>query len=153
MSGWEIVRAEEPDLDLVAPLFDAYRRFYDQPGDLEGSRRFIADRFAAQDSVIFLALESADSELIRGLGFLQLFPSHSSVSMKRVWILNDLYVSEEARGRGVGRALMDRARDLAVASGAKGLVLETGADNETAKRLYEALGYRIGDNHHYELIL
>jgi GNAT superfamily N-acetyltransferase len=153
MSGWEIVRAEEPDLDLVAPLFDAYRRFYEQAADLEGSRKFIAERFAALDSVIFLALESDDAEAIRGLGFVQLFPSFSSVSMKRLWILNDLYVAAEARGRGVGRALMERARELAVETGAKGLVLETGADNHTAKRLYEALGWRIDGTHHYELLV
>jgi GNAT superfamily N-acetyltransferase len=153
MSGWEIVRAEEPDLDLVAPLFDAYRRFYEQPGDLEGARRFIAERFAALDAVIFLALESGDAETIRGLGFVQLFPSFSSVSMKRLWILNDLYVAEVARGRGVGRALMNRARDLAIDTGAKGLVLETGADNHAARRLYEDLGYRIDGTRHYELIV
>ncbi len=71
--------------------------------------------------------------------------------MRDLWILNDLFVAPEGRRQGVGRALMDRARRLAVETGARGLVLETEADNQTAKGLYEELGWSLDEAHHYHL--
>lgn len=135
------------DVDRLAPLFDGYRQFYRQPADLEGSRRFLAERLAAGESRIFVA-ETADGW---PLGFVQLFPSFSSVSMKRLWVLNDLFVAPDARRSGVARALMDRARELAVETGAKGLILETESHNAPAKRLYEELGWALDGTDHYEL--
>jgi len=142
------VREAAPeDLDCLAPLFDAYRQFYRQPPDLEGAHGFLADRIGAGESRIFLAEEEAGE----ALGFVQLFPSFSSVSMKRLWVLNDLFVHPAARGRGVARALMERARRLAIETGAKGLILETEPDNWRAKRLYEDLGYVLDGTDHYVL--
>ena len=77
----------------------------------------------------------------RALGFVQLYPSFSSVAARRLWVLNDLYVTPEGRGRGIGRALMERARRHAVETGACRLTLETMSDNETARALYRSLGY------------
>jgi len=101
-----VFRADAQHLDVLAPLFDGYRRFYRQPSDLAAARRFLADRLAADESVIFAAaLPEAD-----GLaGFTQLYPFFSSVRMRRVWVLNDLYVAPGARRQGVARALMDAA--------------------------------------------
>jgi ribosomal protein S18 acetylase RimI-like enzyme len=56
-------------------------------------------------------------------------------------VLNDLFVAAEGRRRGVGRALMDRARRHAEGTGACRLTLETMSDNHEAKRLYVSLGY------------
>ncbi len=135
------------DVDRLAPLFDGYRQFYRQPADLDGARRFLAERLAAGESRVLMA-ETADGW---PLGFVQLFPSFSSVSMKRLWILNDLFVAPDARRSGVARALMDRARALAVETGAKGLILETESHNAPAKRLYEELGWALDGTDHYEL--
>ena len=135
------------DVDRLAPLFDGYRRFYRQPSDPEGVRRFLAERLGAGESRVFVA-EAEDG---RALGFVQLFPSFSSVSMKRLWILNDLFVAPGARRAGVARALMERARQLAVETGAKGLILETESHNAAAKTLYEDLGWELDGTHHYEL--
>ena len=55
---------------------------------------------------------------------------------------NDLYVIAEARKLGVGRALMERARQLAEATRANCLTLETASDNLPAQRLYEGLGWK-----------
>ena len=123
----------------VVPLFDAYRRFYDQPSDCRGARRFLLGRLRRRESVVFLAFLD-DKESI-ALGFTQLYPCFSSISMRRIWILNDLYVAPEARGKGVGRALMEAARRLATKTGAESLTLETGIQNRVARRLYEQLGY------------
>ena len=77
----------------------------------------------------------------QALGFVQLYPSFSSIDAHRTWLLSDLFTASQARGRGVGSLLMNAAREFAVATGAKGLVLETATDNHIAQRLYESLGY------------
>lgn len=137
----EIVRAEIWHAELIAPLFDAYRQFYQQPSDYSAAHRFIAERLQASESVIFLATLK-DAGESKPVGFVQLYPAFSSVSMKRLWILNDLFVAPEARKRGVGAALMESARQLAVSTASKELVLETAIDNHSAQRLYEKLGYK-----------
>src|SRR4051812_26472930 len=140
----EIIRAEAQHLDLVATLFDAYRQFYRQPRDLAAAREYIAQRLQNDDAVIFLAVRPAKSG-VEGLGFVQLYPSLASIPMKPIWILYDLFVAPSARKLGVGRALMDRATQLAKETGADNLILETAVDNHTAQRLYEKLGYKRDD--------
>ncbi|WP_426455140.1 N-acetyltransferase family protein [Paenibacillus sp. S-38] len=133
-----IITAGPAELEAVVPLFDAYRRFYGQPSDPEGAARFLEGLMARGESVILLACQEDPPE---ALGFTQLYPGYSSVSMKRLWTLNDLYVRPEARGRGAAALLLEAAERLARESGAKGLQLETAPDNLTAQRLYERMGY------------
>jgi ribosomal protein S18 acetylase RimI-like enzyme len=135
----EVTRASITDLDALAPLFDGYRVFYQQPSDPPRARAFMEERLRNDDSVIFLA---RDTDTRDALGFTQLYASFSSVSTARIWILNDLFVSPTARTRGVGRALMDRATAHARESGAIRLELSTAKTNHTAQRLYEAIGYK-----------
>ncbi len=131
----------------MAPLFDAYRQFYRLAPDLGRARRFLADRLERGDSVIFLGEESG-----RPLGFSQLYPSLSSLSTARVWVLNDLYVAPDGRRLGLGRALLERARRHAEESGAVYLELVTERSNTGAQRLYEALGWTRDEAHyHYSL--
>ena len=58
MSSGEVKvrRAALEDLELVVPLFDAYRQFYRQPSDPEGARRFLRERFVREDWIVFLAV-------------------------------------------------------------------------------------------------
>jgi ribosomal protein S18 acetylase RimI-like enzyme len=142
------LRADATHLDAVAALFDAYRSFYQQPSNLEQSRAFIAERMAGDESAIFLAQD----ENGEALGFVQLYPTFSSIDAHRTWLLSDLFTAPAARGRGVGRLLMNTARDFALATGAKGLVLETATDNFTAQGLYESLGY-VRDSGYYTYVL
>jgi len=135
--GVSIVRAGLLELPALAALFDAYRQFYGQAADLARAEAFLRARMVADESVVFLA-RGADST---DLGFTQLFASFSSVSTAPIWILNDLYVAPAARGRGVGRALLERARVHAVETGAARIELSTAHTNTTAQRLYEASGY------------
>jgi GNAT superfamily N-acetyltransferase len=140
------VRVTAEQLDLVAPLFDAYRQFYGKPPDSEGARRFLAERLERGESVIFAVVENG-----RGLGFTQLYPSFSSVSMRPIWILNDLFVAEKARRRGVGARLLRVARDHASWTGAVRLALATAVTNTTAQSLYEREGWRLDEAFlHYE---
>lgn len=144
MSGVEVRRARVKDLDAIAPLFTAYRVFYRQPHHPEGDRAFLKERLDNGESVIFIAETNGEPA-----GFVQLYPSFSSVALKRVWVLNDLYTSKETRKQGVGTALLEQARAFAVETGAKGLVLETTPDNETAQALYEQLGWKRDEHYHY----
>lgn len=145
---FDIVRATPEHLDVATELFDGYRTFYGQTSDLRGAQTFLQERMERDESVLFMAM---DGDM--GLGFTQLYPLFSSVSMGSLWLLNDLYVAPEARKRGVGAALLERAREFARETGAVGLELST-AKNFSAQRLYEKLGWeRDEDYYHYALDL
>ena len=132
-----VIRVSRKHLGLVRPLFDAYQRFYKQRVNSAGAREFMRERLKRDESVIFLAVDGN-----KALGFVQLYPSFDSVTMRRLWILNDLFVVPTARKRGVATLLMERARRLAVDTKAKGLILETAVDNRPAQKLYEQLGWK-----------
>ncbi|HEV2117640.1 MAG TPA: GNAT family N-acetyltransferase [Terriglobales bacterium] len=142
-----IVRAAAKDAERIAALFDAYRQFYKQKPDLAGARAFIGERLKRDESVIFLALAGAEA-----VGFVQLYPCFSSTAMKRMWILNDLFVAPDARRHGAGKVLMERARQWAVETKADGLWLETAVDNHPGQRLYESLGWK-RDNDFYRYLM
>ncbi|WP_295522574.1 GNAT family N-acetyltransferase [Limnohabitans sp. Rim8] len=124
------------DLDVVAGLFDGYRQFYDQVSDLVGARNFLRARVEHGQSVILLAESRGQA-----VGFTQLYPSFSSVSMARVYVLNDLYVAPSARRMGVGERLLKAASDHAVQMGAVRLSLNTDVKNVPAQALYESMGW------------
>jgi GNAT superfamily N-acetyltransferase len=147
-----IKRAGLEDMDAAAPLFDAYRQFYAQRSDVAEARAFLDERLRRGESVVFLAV--ADGSEGRAVGFMQLYPSFTSVSLGRLWILNDLFVDPGVRRGGVGRRLLERARDWAVETQAKGLVLATGVTNRTAQSLYESCGWTRDDEfHRYRLLV
>ena len=143
-----IHRATLADLDAVAPLFNAYRVFYSQPGDLQRARDYLQERMTLGESVVLLA--QRDGEVV---GFTQLYPIFSSVRTARTWLLNDLYVDPGARRRGVAQALMRSAADFARGQGAAGLSLETARDNAPARALYRAAGWHEDDSQWYSLSL
>ena len=143
-----IRRATSADLDAVAPLFDAYRRFYGQPGDLPRARAFLADRIGADESIVLLAERDGQA-----VGFTQLYPMFSSVRAARMWVLNDLYVDAGARRGGVARGLLDAAADLARDDGAVRIVLETTVDNTAARALYRDAGWQEETSQWYALAL
>jgi ribosomal protein S18 acetylase RimI-like enzyme len=140
----EIITATFDHLPQLAPLFDDYRVFYGQPSDVEAARAFLDERFTLGESVVFMAMLGAGSET-RAVGFTQLYPLFSSVSLRRTWILNDLYVQADVRGQRIGERLIDRAVQLAKESGAKGIQLETAHTNTSGQKLYERLGFERED--------
>lgn len=142
----QFYQATELDLEGVGELFNTYRMFYNQPADQEAARNFIRNRIEKNDSVIFVAKNQADYK-----GFVQLYPTYSSISMKKAWILNDLYVVESARKQGVAQRLVELAIELCKKTDAAFLALETAPTNEQAKSLYEKNGFILDHNFlHYE---
>jgi len=133
-----IIRASNDQIDLLVPLFDGYRIFYKQSSDLKKARQFLKDRLNENDSIIFIAF---DNEM-NAIGFTQLYPTFSSVSMRSLHVLNDLYVDSNYRSKGVGQALLEYAKEYIVGINGKGLILETAKDNP-AQHLYERLGWKL----------
>ena len=131
-----IRRAKKKDIDKLSVLFDKYRIFYKQSSDIDNAKSFLKKRMKRMESVIFVAEERKDL-----VGFIQLFPIFSSVSMQRTWLLNDLYVNEKARGMGVATALLNAAKDFGAETNSKWLLLQTAADNFTAQKVYEKNGW------------
>ena len=140
----EIFQAHQEHLHPLVTLFDQYRQFYQRPSDISGAETFLQDRSEKSDSVIFAA-----GSTNRITGFIQLYPSHSSVAMQGIWILNDLFVERSHRKNGIARQLLQRAEQHALDTGAVRIALATQIDNRAAKHLYEKLGYIRDELFHY----
>ena len=143
----EVKRVTINDLEELAILFNKYRIFYGQGSDIEGAKDYLYERIKKDESVIFIIQKENEA-----IGFTQMYPTFSSVSMKKAWILNDLFVLENARKQGVGQLLLETAKEYAIQTKAKGISLCTTIDNVVAQRLYEKNDYvRDKQFYHYHL--
>src|SRR5690606_21136647 len=95
MSTITVRQATLSDLDALVPLFDAYRQFYGRASDTDAVRDFLLARANHGESVLCIAFDA-----IQPVGFLQLYPSFSSISLARTFVLIDLYICESARRKG-----------------------------------------------------
>ncbi|TXI96928.1 MAG: GNAT family N-acetyltransferase [Neisseriales bacterium] len=129
--------ATSADAGQVARLFDLYRCFYGRESNLNESAGFISERLKNKDSVIFI-VETTDGTLA---GFTQLYPIFSSLSAKKAWVLNDLFVCHEFRSQGVASKLIQQSLAFCKNAGAEWVSLQTATDNFTAQKLYQRLGF------------
>ncbi|MCJ8209408.1 GNAT family N-acetyltransferase [Mucilaginibacter sp. RS28] len=132
----EITIATIADLADLEVIFSLYRSFYGMPHDKEAAIDFLKERIQQQESIIFLARKNSAI-----VGFTQLFPTFSSASLKKVFILNDLYVLEEERNQGIARLLINRSIEEAKYAGCVRISLSTAKDNP-AQLLYEKIGFK-----------
>jgi len=130
----DIFQATMNELEEVAMLFDEYRQFYGIESDQSSTKAFLQLRMALKESVIFMAVEND-----KAVGFTQLYPTFSSIALQRAYILNDIYVKEDARGQGVGTALIQKVFQYCEQQSARYVTLQTAADNINARKLYENL--------------
>ncbi len=133
-------KATLQDIPQLAELFDQYRIFYHKDSDISAAEQFLTDRIENKDSEIFIA--ESNGKLV---GFVQLYPLFSSTRMKRYWLLNDLYVNEDHRGKGFSKKLIEEAKELARSTDACGILLETGKSNDIGNRLYPSCGFEMYD--------
>lgn len=141
---YQIKKATLTDLETVARLFDLYRVFYRQASDHERSKQFIHDRLKNEQSHIFMVyIEN------KAVGFVQLYELYHYIKLEKQWLLSDLYVCSEYRGKGLSVALIDRSKKWCEETGACGLMLETEKTNDVGNKLYPRCGFEYDGAHNY----
>src|SRR6478609_9256626 len=97
----QIRKCQREDIDALVDLFDAYRVFYEMNSDKVLAKKFLQERITNNESVIFVS----ENESAVLTGFVQLYPIFSSTRMKRLWLLNDLFVEPIQRSKGISKKL------------------------------------------------
>ena len=141
----KIIEASIINNEELALLFDLYRQFYRQPSNIAEAKRFLNERMVNKESVIYVSKEE-DGNLG---GFVQLYPIFTSVGLKRLWLLNDLFVKKEYRKKGIARNLIDRCKKLTQETDASGLLLETSKNNLEGNVLYPTEGFTLVDESNF----
>ena len=132
----EIKEVTKNDIAKAAFLFNAYRKFYEQPSDLDAAFNFLEQRIHNNESVVFLAFQNNEA-----VGFVQLYRVFSSVQLKPCLLLNDLFVAENVRKQGIGDALLQHAKQYGRENNNGSILLQTAADNYKAQSVYEKNGW------------
>jgi GNAT superfamily N-acetyltransferase len=140
-----IRKANINDIDKLSVLFEKYRTFYEMDDNIEASVKFLMERISNQESEIFI-FENETNDL---LGFVQLYPIFSSTRLKRLWLLNDLFVDETSRGQGISISLIEKAQELAINTKSAGLILETAKTNVIGNQLYPKTGFIKDEEHNF----
>ena len=138
-----IIQATKYHLNHLVPLFDAYRVFYKQPSNLDAAQHFLKERFKNKDSIIYMAFDED-----KAVGFMQLYPLFSSVSMKPMYLLNDLFIDPDYRNQHIGTTFIEKAKSVCVDKKYKGLAIQTEAHNP-AQNLYMNLGFKKDTDLHF----
>lgn len=142
----KVIRSTEAYLDRLVPVVEEYRRFCGALADAGATREFFRARLDMEDAVTFIAVDK-NTEAV--MGFVNLYPSYSTLSLQRLWILNDLGVSGGFRGRGVATALIRKVLAFAADTGAVRVELKTRVENLNAMALYRSVGFEIDRGHAY----
>ncbi|HNR20995.1 MAG TPA: GNAT family N-acetyltransferase [Bacteroidia bacterium] len=145
MNNYFVKKASIADLEQLSTLFNEYRIFYKKESDIAGSKQFLLERISSKESEIFVA----ENEINKLVGFVQLYPLFSSTRMKRVWLLNDLYVEVNFRGFGLAKLLIDKSKELCVSTNACALILETEKENIIGNQLYLSAEFKKDTLHNF----
>jgi GNAT superfamily N-acetyltransferase len=137
VEGIEVGPVQEEELETLLPLISAYQHFYEVE-DIDNDRnRFFFRRFLAPSEDGELLAARGEGGLI--LGYACLYWHFSSLAAVETVLMNDLFVAPGARGRGIGRALIEASAAAARRRGAAWLEWATAPDNHTAQRLYDSM--------------
>jgi len=143
----KIIKAEKKHIKDVGFLFDLYRQFYKYESELKKSTKYIKDRISKKESTIFICYCNIDAA-----GFLQLYETFDSLNISKKLILYDLYVKKNFRKKGIGKILMNKAKEFADKKRIKIIELSTAITNKKAQSLYETLEYK-RDKEYYNYYL
>lgn len=141
---YEIKKASLDDLEEASNLFNLYRIFYRQADNYDQCRKFIQERLSKEQSHIFLITVEGKS-----VGFAQLYQLYHYITLEMQWLLSDLFVHPDYRGKGLSVALIDRSKQWCEETGACGLMLETEKTNDIGNKLYPRCGFEYDGRHNY----
>jgi GNAT superfamily N-acetyltransferase len=144
----EIAPIIDGEFEELLPLIAAYQRFYEVEEIDEERNRVFFRRFLAPSENGLLLGARREGQLV---GYACLYWHFSSLEAAESVLMNDLYVSEEARGDGVGRALIEATAEVARERGVPFVEWSTAPDNHTAQRLYDSTGAARSEWFSYEL--
>ena len=148
MAEIEIAPVAVEEFEELLPLIAAYQRFYEVAEvDEERNRAFFRRFIAPSEDGLLLGARGEG----RLLGYACLYWHFSSLEATECVLMNDLFVDESARGRGVGRALIEATAAVAREREVPFVEWSTAPDNETAQRLYDSTGAERSEWFSYEL--
>jgi GNAT superfamily N-acetyltransferase len=139
----KIIQVQIKHLDDLVPLFDGYRMFYKQDSNLKEVKTFLKERITNKESILFIVYSND-----KAIGFTQLYPLFSSVTMQPMYLLNDLFVDPNYRNKRVGNILIQATKEFCIRNKYKGLAIQTAFDNP-AQHLYERLGFKKDPDLHF----
>lgn len=139
-----IKQAVIQDIPQIIPVFDSYREYFKQKRDPVSTEQFLFDRFEHRESIMFIA--ETDGDVV---GIAHLYPSFSSLSLQRVWILNDFFIIEQFRGQGIGKQLIFAVKEYARLTKAKGIELSVEHTNTNAWAFWESTGFKLDEEFRY----
>ncbi|MGG5508096.1 MULTISPECIES: GNAT family N-acetyltransferase [unclassified Myroides] len=142
--NYTIKKASVEDLEEVSELFNLYRIFYRQETDLQESTSFIKERLLQGESDIFLVIYDQ-----KAVGFVQLYKLFHYIKLQKQWLLSDLFVHPDYRGKGLSVALINRSKQWCEETGACGLMLETEKTNIIGNNLYPKCDFQYDGVHNY----
>ena len=138
----------EEQLETLLPMISAYQDFYEAQGVDPARNRAFFSRFVAPSDDGMLLGAWRREKLV---GYACLYWHFSSTRAVETVLMNDLFVDAAARGRGVGRALIEASAAVARERGAPLLEWSTEPGNLTAQRLYDSTGAERSTWVEYEL--
>jgi len=144
-----IIKASQKYLDQLISVVEEYRLFCGSSSSPDETRKFFSNLIDSEASTIFIAIDDSTDTI---MGFVNLYPSYSTLALKRLWILNDLGVSTRFRGQGIAKALIEKVISFAKSTDSVRIELKTNITNDKAQSLYKDLGFEVDrDNIYYRV--
>ena len=132
----KIKTCEINDLEQLVPAFDSYRQRYKQPSEPEKIEQFLRQMLQQEASTILLSYEGEELT-----GFVQLYPSYSSIGLAPIWVLNDFYIFGGTGRKQTAEGLLNAAKELCQNTGAIRIEVTTRKENHRLHKLYRDFGF------------
>jgi len=136
--------AAHADYDHWRQLWDGYNEFYGRSGATALGEEITAvtwDRFFDESEPVHCLVAERSGRLV---GLTHYLFHRSTTAIQPICYLQDLFTAADARGKGIGRALIEAVYDRARAAGSPRVYWQTHETNLTAQRLYETIAERSG---------
>ncbi|MGX5172937.1 N-acetyltransferase family protein [Aliikangiella sp. IMCC44653] len=133
----EIRQAQLSDLASLATVYDEYRQLFSLPSSKQRCVAFLRERLVKQDSIIWIAVINDTV-----VGFIQIYPSFSSIAMRPIWQFNDLFIGTQFRRKNIATQLIQSMEVAAQQNNIFSIKLATATTNQAAQQLYKKLNYQ-----------